>query len=252
MNTNGASEKERFFERFFAWGNDIIDKILGHPWISLAVVLTMTFVVVTLVILLIKNQAIVLEKIGPFKILKSSLHKRFPRRITTLPAPKPRNPGAELPSEILALAQELKKGQRKHILIQCGSQSQVEELGKLLYHKLEKEKTCDHIGWLHYEKGETGKPLIEERIDQEFSIYTEIEEYDVRRTKRLDFLDDCRRHTVLFVNVITYQQEKDYVLERYNNFKGLSMILLSRREIEGFETYSLARKREELSCSSKK
>lgn len=183
-------------------------------------------------------------------ILKKNKQQQFPRRITVLPAPKPKNPDVEPPSWIVPLINRLRYGERKHILIQCSNQSQAEELGRILYHKLEDEKICDHIGWIHYEKGETEKPLIEERIDREFSIYAEIENYDVRRSKRISFLDNDNQHTVLFINVITYQKEKDCVLERYNNCKGLSMVLLSSVEIDGFETVSLPKNWGKLLCKS--
>lgn len=250
MNVSETPERDRFSERFFAWGNDIIDIILNHPWATLVVVL----ILVVSAILFAKCNRITIESIGPVKFSKKlpkNKQSHFPRRITVLPAPKPKNTNVELPTWTIPLINGLIYGQRKHILIQCSDQSRAEELGRVLYHKLESEKICDYVGWIHYEKGETERPLIEERIDREFSIYAEIENYDVRRSKRISFLDNDKQHTVLFVNVITYQKEKDCVLERYSNCKGLSMVLLSSVEIEGFDTFPLPRNWGKSLCKSK-
>lgn len=244
------SEKERFTERIYGWINEVITFLENHKIIAVL----LFAVVVGIVAFLIFNKNI--ESIGPIKFNKKTgkkgKNKKIKRQITYLPGPRPLNCDAKLPLELENVLKDLKEGKRKRILIQNDNRCEAEEIGKLMYHILNEKNICDYVGWLNYNIEKPGHKTMEECIEQEFSIFKNVKDYDVRKAKRLDFLDDIKKHSVLFVNVVAYCETEDYDISRYNNFDGLSMILLSESEINGYETYSINIKGVKSLCDSMK
>lgn len=249
--TTATPQREQFFENLYAIANSILKWFVSHPVIAILLVVG---VVLGIVYLIRKGiiTAIGIIKLGESENAKKTVkRKKYNRRITDLPAPKPLNPEAELPSGLKTLIKELKSGKRKHILLQSDDIRLAEELGRRLYHKLDERKIGKHIGWLCYEKLENGRPVIETCINDGFVIYNDVDDYTARRSKRLDFMSNPKRHTILFVKIVKYRKDKDDALERYNNLKGLSMILMSKTEIQGFKTYLVTENGGELLCDLK-
>lgn len=248
--TTVISEKEQFTERLYGWLNDALTFFENHKIIAFLSLI----VVVALVAFLVCNKHI--ESIGPIKfnkrVGKKQKKKKIKRQITYLPGPRPLNCDAKLPLELENILQDLKEGKRKRILIKNDNRCEAEEIGKLLYHRLNQKNICDYVGWINYNIDKPGHKTMEECIEQEFSIFKHIKDYDIRKSKRLDFLDDLKKHCVLFVNVVSYCETEDYDISRYNNFDGLSVILMSEYEINGYETYLINKKGVKSLCDSMK
>lgn len=232
-----ASEKEQLDERFYGYINDALDWCENHKKFSF---LILSVIIIFVLLLICKG---IIKKIGPleFDIIKKAKSKSMlgkrDRRITTLPASKPTNSQEELNDKLNEVVDMLAKGVRKSILIKCNDQKYASEIGKLFYSKLDEQKIGDHIGWIHYSSNKTEKPTIETCMYKELSIFSNEDKIDVRRSKIIGLFDNKKIHTILFIDIKEYNESVDVVLERYNNLKGLSIILMANVEIDGYDTY---------------
>lgn len=245
--TTVVSQKEILNDRLFGVLNNALSWFFNHKIISVIILI----VIVLLLLFIFKNGKV--KKIGPIEINWNKKEKNVPkskRRITDLPAPRPTIPENQLPSEFENLVAELKSGKKKQIQILCNNQRYAADIGALFYAKLETEKVGDYIGWMLYKDYGNGQNLMDDCMNRDFKIYNDIENESIRKSKRLDFFDDSKRQTILFVNVEEYDRKKDSSLERYNNFKGLSVILMSSEKIHGYEEYSVTENRGEQLCES--
>lgn len=235
MNTQVLSEQEQLKERLAGIANSVLNWAFNNPFWAVMIVL---FVIALLVFLAVKG---VVKTIGPIEFPPHSekpnkySRGKADRLITDLPAPMPNNKDAQLPPKLRRVLRELKEGTRKRIAIVCDEHSHAEELGKLLYHKINEKKIGNHIGWLTYKKFEKRPLTISTCINAEFSIYRDVKDYELRSSLCKKFLRSNKYHTILFVNIIDYPEQKDTTLEQCNNLPGLSIILLSSVEMTGFE-----------------
>ena len=236
-NPTVVSEKDQLNERVYGYINDLLDWCERNKIISIIIILLIVFLIIFLIF---KG---IIKKMGPleFNIIKRAKSRvrlgKTPRRITTLPASKPSNPKEELDDKLKEVVEMLAEGTRKSILVKCNDQKNATEIGKLFYSKLEDKKIGDHIGWVHYSCSETEKSTIETCMYKEISIFNNEDNVDARRSKLISLFDNKNIHTILFIDIKEYNESVDVVLERYNNFEGLSMILMSNVEIDGYETY---------------
>lgn len=237
MDESTPSEKDVLDERIAGLLNNIWDWLENNPIIG---ILLLCGIGVIVLVLLLSG---VLKKIGPLDFSggntkpESSQKQKLGRQITDLPAPAPTDKTAGLPARLRRIKKNLSVGKRTRILIQCDNRSYAEELGKRLYYKLEEEKIGNHIGWVSYRNLGTDSDVIDACIDRDFSIFNDNPDFMMRKSRRLDLLRNAKVHTILFINLLEQPARKDYALERYNNLPGLSVILISDRKINGYETY---------------
>ena len=250
--TTVVSQRDILDNRVFGFFNNALSWFSNHKIATILILIA----IVILVFLVLKKGKI--EKIGPIEFNLSQWNKKEKkvsknnRRITDLPAPSPTIPENQLPSEFDILISDLKSGQRKQIQILCDNQRYAADIGALFYAKLEAEKVGDYIGWMLYKDFGNGQKLMDDCMDRDFKIYNDIENESIRKSKRLDFFDNPKRHIILFINLEEYDRKKDSSLERYNNFKGLSVILMSSERISGYKEYFVTENRGEQLCESNK
>ena len=240
-----VSEQSVLDERIAGYGNNILD---GLETARNIIIPLLILILIVFLILLFKKR-IVLKSIWPPEIIwqgKNSSRKKWEgRQLTDFSAPAllPKST-LELPSGLTQMAQQMKNAVRKRVLIQCSDRSYAQELGKLLYHELERLRAGDYIGWISYRDlvREDGVDAIDACVDHDFARTDDTSsDYQVRRSRRLDLFRDQSKHTILFVNILEFPQKTDYSLELYNNLPGLSLILLSDQEINGYETLLFTR-----------
>lgn len=155
------SQKAIWDERVSGIKNAIWDWFESHPITGVALL------VLSCVILFLLILGGSLKKVGPFefsnrsKKSNSSRKQKLRRQITDLPAPAPKNKATRLPARLRRITKTLESGRRKRILIHCSNRGYAEELGKLLYYRLEQEKIGNHIGWVSYQNLQTDADLID-------------------------------------------------------------------------------------------
>lgn len=241
-----VSEKDRLSERFYKYLNDLLD------WLENNKVLTFVFVLVIVFVFgwLIHTGRI--KKMGPleFNSVKKEMRrfKKIDRCITSLPAPKPNDNGEILPDDVVSILGSIEANKKCCFLLKCDNRKQALDIGARLYDKIEREKLCNHIGWINYKKYDDNRPTIDVCLDKEICAFGDLEDFNIKRSKILDLFANSKKHTVLFVDIEEYDETNDTDLERYGNFKGLSLILISKVEIAGFETITINDREGEESC----
>lgn len=200
--------------------------------------------IVLLIIIIIVSSAFRLEE---GKLLGFTFKKKDKvEYLITFPAGAPVT--QKLPKELENLLNELLWKHKKHILLFNKNVEMAERVAEILFEKISSKKIGTHLGWVDYKYSPDKECDIVKAIDEEFLIFPNESDPLVRKSKKLDFLGKENKHTILFIKIEKYDKEKDYLLKRITNYKGLSVILMSDTIIDSFDIYSILEEKGEYVC----
>lgn len=233
------SEQTILEERIAGYWNNVLDFLESKPFIIILVFL----IVILLIVVLRKRLRIV--SVIPFEVTWIKKSNSIARLITDTPAPAPKNKNKALPIELRSPDRHLNNGDRQRILIKCENREDAEELGRLWFHKLYESisPTYDYIGWVDYETKRNQQKYGDLTLaacfySELWYLREEYEDPDIRYSKQMDFFKKPDKHSILFINILEYPEWIVRDLGRHNNLPGLSVILISDREIAGYDVYN--------------
>ena len=240
------SEQTILDERIAGFCNDVIDCLISKPYIVAIVLIVFVFI-----ILLFRNKLKIISVFPPHidwvSSPTSASNSRIDRLITDAPAPAPKEKKAKLPNTLRTPDRRIKDGNRQRIVIKCSDRNAAEEYGRLWFHKLFEinSPTYDHIGWIDYEKKRNQKEFPDLTLAACFYaelsyLRAEYKDPSTRYSKQVELFMNSEKHTILFINILEFPDWIVRDLGRHNNFPGLSIILISDREIDGYEVYELS------------
>lgn len=236
--------KEKWILAILEWAKDHI-----LPAILIVCILIVLFIIGWKIWVWIKDK---ITNRPPHATYNQKVSESRNQRITTGTAPRvdSKYSNKYLPKDLEQLVGDFKKGkgaERFRYCVVYQDEKMLEHYARLFYEKVTACGSLRHLGWIYYKKPDESNqpPGIKYCLFKQLCIYTEGERYndpDKRYRAVCEFFQKPGSNVLLVISDKHNIDIDDDELKQMTSMEGLSIVMFSKKEMDGFDILQLDKK----------